>query len=76
MPPVANNTAPVAVKPPTSSLPPLGVYSAVVIFPFNVIVAPVKATSLISVPISTTLTVPPPAFKVTSVASPLAVPRI
>ena len=66
-------TAPVRVTPPGS----VPAKSAVSIVPFKVIVVPVIAISFISVPISSIVTLPATAFKVTSVETPPpAVPRI
>ena len=65
-------TAPVRVTPPGS----VPAKSAVSIVPFKVIVVPVIAISFISVPRSSIVTLPATAFKVTSVETPPAVPRI
>ena len=68
----ARVTAPVRVIPPGSEPDK----SAVSIVPLIDIVPPVSATSLTSVPISSTVTLPAAAFKVTSVELPPPVPRI
>ena len=68
----ARVTAPVRVIPPASEPDK----SAVSIVPSIDIVPPVIATSLTSVPISSMVTLPAAAFKVTSVELPPAVPRI
>ena len=75
---VSSNAGPVRVTTPDVA-PVSSLSTAVVISPLSVIeVEEVRSTSLISVPISSILRVPEPAFKVTSVASSPspAVPRI
>ena len=75
---VSRVTAPARVKAPLRVIPPGSEpdKSAVSIVPSIDIVVPVRITSLTSVPISSTVTLPAPAFKVTSVELPPAVPRI